>query len=170
MKIFIVFMALLIVNMGLITFQDDHTIYENMQYDIKRIADDCAYGSSMFYDMDAYSEGYLQYDTEEAVRYIETILHKRLDKDDGGAIEKLEYKAYFFNENGICTVIENGGLAEEFTVEYPYSFTDENGYEETVTGPLVKVIISAETGDIFRQDFLYANRVARSSSYGNKSY
>ena len=96
MKVFIIFMALLIVNMGLITFQDDHTVYENMQYDIKRIADDCAYGSSMFYDMEAYSEGYLQYDTEEAVRYIETILHKRLDKDDGGAIEKLEYKAYFF--------------------------------------------------------------------------
>ncbi|MBR5228407.1 MAG: hypothetical protein IKV96_01065 [Firmicutes bacterium] len=170
MKVFIVFLALLMVNIGFITFQDDHTVYENMQYSIRRVAEDCAYGCSMYFDSEAYSEGFLIYDTEEAVRYIESVLQKRLENDSRDAIKELHYTAYFFNEDGTCRIIRDGNDDGVIGVEYPYILSDDQGYEETVNEPMVKVVVTAETEDIFRQDFLYSRQIIRSSSYGNKPY
>lgn len=168
MKVFIIFLSLLIINMGLVTYQDDHTMFERIEYDIKSAAEDCAYGCAMFYDDEAYSEGYLSYDTEDAVRYIDTVLKRRTADGENSLLRELHYKAYFFDESGMCRIIEDGSVSEAFEVKYPYVITDDEGYQETVDEPMVKVVITAETYDIFRQDFLYSDRVVRSASYSNK--
>lgn len=170
MKVFIVFLSLMIVNIGLIMYQDDHTMFERIEYDIKSTAENCAYGCAMFYNKEAYSEGYLEYDTEEAIRYIDDVLTRKMEQSGESLLQELHYKAYFFDEPGSCRIIEDGNISGAFKVEYPYVLIDDKGYEETVSGPLVKVVVTAETEDIFRQDFLYSDTVVRSASYGNRAY
>ncbi len=170
MKVFIVFLALVLLNVNMMVFQDDYLMYENLQKSVKVIADDCAYGSAMLYDEESYGEGFLKYDTEEATKYIQHVIDKYNIGTTDSLMKDLHYKAYFFDDFGQCQVLDDGLEKETFGVEYPYIFIDDQGYEEKVSEPMVKVVISVETADVFRFDYLYSPLIIRSSSYANSPH
>lgn len=89
MKVFIVFIALLIVNMTFITYQGDLNRYVRLQTFMKAVAEEAAAGAALYYDEVAYSNGSMVINREEGEKYIEYLLtraEQTLDLKEGESL------------------------------------------------------------------------------------
>jgi hypothetical protein len=141
MKVFIVFMALLIINVSFLSYQGDLGRYVRCQAFLKAVAEECAAGASLYYDEDAYSDGQLRFKYEESRAYIEHILEKSTQEMP---------------------------LPRDSELDYSVAFQDDHlGYEAESPEdiPSVTVELTAKTEDLFRLPFLAVTEVKRAARY-----
>ena len=74
MKVFIVFLGLLIANVTFITYQGDLARYLRLQDFLKATAEECACGAAEYYDEEAFSRGEMLVDAVEAEKYVKYII------------------------------------------------------------------------------------------------
>lgn len=146
MKIFIIFMGLLIVNVSFFSYQGDLGRYVRCQAFLKAAAEECAAGAALYYDEAAYSDGQFRFKYEEGLEYIEYILE--------GSREEMP-------------------LPQDSIVTYEAAFQDDYlGYGDgDGTGggagniPSVTVKLTAVTRDLFRLPFLEVTEIKRAAKY-----
>ena len=139
MKVFIVFLGILIINVSFLSYQGDMGRYLQVQSDLKAMAEECAAGAALYYDEEAYSDGLFEFKYEEGRDYIEFILEESKDK---------------------IPVIQKSDLS------YEVLFQDDGlGYEEGEESPSVTVTITAVTEDLFHLPFLEITKIKRAAKY-----
>lgn len=70
MKVFIVFLGLLMVNLNFFAYTSDLNRFEKLEQRLKAAAEDCASGAALYYDHDLYGEGLYHIDQRKAQDYI----------------------------------------------------------------------------------------------------
>lgn len=166
MKVFIIFMAFMILNINSIVFHNDLTEYRQISDYIEKTAENCAHAASMYYDEYEYSDGFLVYDGDEGCRYTEYEIARRMSGKYSEKIKNIDAQIYFFNENGTCEVYFNGENTEITTYEMPYIQELSSGDFE-IKEPSVVVELRADIKNPFRQGAFYKDEVIRSSIYSN---
>jgi hypothetical protein len=138
MKVFIVFMGILIINIGFLSYQGDMGRYVRCQNFLKATAEECAAGAALYYDEAAYSGGQLRFRYDEGRKYIEHIL----------------------NQTNREMPLPRGSA-----LTYEVAFQDDAlGYED-VDNPSVTVMLTATTEDLFHLPFLKVTSIARTAKY-----
>lgn len=176
MKIYIIFMALLMTNLSFLVYQSDMTDLLLLENEMKTAAEEAACGAGQYYDEASFSEGYYVFKRAEGLKWTEHFLSRYTGEAAGEAplrvsvIESLESEVYFFDDSGKCNVYKNGEFHECFEFEYPYITVDDEGYEFVVTSPSVVVKLNAVFHDIFRLPFLKYDNIVRSAMYEQKDY
>jgi len=144
MKVFIVFIGLMLVYVTFICYQGDLNRYVQLQTLLKAAAEECAAGSALYYDEDAYAQGLMIINKTDAENYTAYITDRAagiLELDDG---ENLSY-----------------------TMEV---FDDSCGAADTGQPPCVTVTLKLAVSDLFRLPFLKAEQVVRSTKYELADY
>ncbi len=144
MKVFILFLALLIVNVTFISYQGDMNRYVQLQTFLKAVAEEAAAGAALYYDENAYSHGSMIINREEGERYIEDLLTR--------ATVKLQLN-------------EGESLTAETVV-----MDDNSGAADFGVSPSVTVTLRLTVADLFRLPFLEREQVVRSAKYELADY
>lgn len=139
MKVFIIFLGMLIINMSFLSYQGDMGRYIRCQAFLKAVAEECAAGAAIYYNESAYSDGWFQFSYEEGQKHIDFIIDK----------SKKE-----------MNLPDNSILTHEVFFE-----DDALGYESDNEIPSVTVVITAETEDLFSLPFINVTQVERASKY-----
>ncbi len=142
MKVFIIFLGLLIANVTFITYQGDLSRYLRIQEFLKATAEECACGAAQYYDEEAFSRGVMAVDPVEAEKYAQYITAKAED----------------------ILLPETGGSLEYEMKILPGS-TEGAGAGEPAGSPAVVVKLTLTTTDLFRLSFLKAEQVTRAAKY-----
>lgn len=180
MKVFLIFLALLIVNVNMMVFHDDMRIYREIKESAAEAAENCAHGAAMYFDLESYAEGTLKFDTQQASALIDDVVKRYKESDAGGYTENINVTTRFFDEDGVCSVFENGEKISSFEFDFPYyekNSVSEGGNagagdgaysgELLVEEPSVEVFIYADIKDPFRQPFLTAESAVGYCVYAN---
>ena len=144
MKVFIVFIALLIANITFISYQGDLNRYGRLQTYLKDVAEEAAAGASLYYDEVAYSHGSMVINREEGQKYIEHLLIR--------AGQTLDLK-------------EGESLNAEMEI-----LDDSTGAADPGISPAVTVTLHLTVTDLFRLPFLTKEQVVRSAKYELADY
>ena len=139
MKVFIIFLGMLIINISFMSYQGDMGRYIQCQAFLKAVAEECAAGAALYYDEAAYSDGWFQFSYEEGHKYIDFIIDKSKKKMPLPEDSILSYEAFFED--------------------------DASGYESDNGTPSVTVEITAVTKDIFSLPFIEVTQVERAAKY-----
>lgn len=177
MKVFLTFMALFIVNVNMMVFHDDLRIYNSIKGDIESAAENCAHGASTYFDLKKYAEGSLEYDRDQAVSLVNDVMARLLRGRSGSYIDDLHVTSYFYDETGICYVLQEGVEIDSFAFEFPYIWHlgeqdgagGGDGKEIVINEPSVGVLVKAEITDPFRQPFIGADTATGYCVYGNQA-
>ncbi len=144
MKVFILFIALLILNMSFVSYIGDLNRYVQLQAFLKAVAEEAATGSALYYDEGAYSNGDMIINRAEGEKYIEYLLGQTKQKLKMSAGESL------FAEMDILD--------------------DSNGAADMGVSPSVTVTLHLTVTDLFRLPFLSRKQVVRSAKYELADY
>lgn len=146
MKVFIVFLAMLILSMGFITYASDMGRYVRLQAALKALAEECAAGGALFVDEERYSEGLIVIDNADAEAYVDFLIGRAAPE---------------------TPPFGNGSISASVVI-----FDDEKGYEgmesyglERRRPSVVARLTYASEDDIFRLPFLEAYFVSRTAVY-----
>ncbi len=169
MKIFIVFLAILILNISFLTFQGDMGRYLRTQNTVKAIAEECGAGAALFFEASEFADGYLVANTGEALKHITYIIDNSKSISALALSGKADWQADFFDDSLVSRTYLNGELVRAIPFTFPYYYRDDKGQEIVVKGPSVIVTISLATEDFFRLPFLESRELARSAMYELKS-
>ena len=139
MKVFLVFLALFLVNITFLVYQGDMNRYVQIQAFLKAVAEECAAGASLYYDEEEYGRGKMVIDKGEAMAYGDYIV-SRAEGDPS--------------------------LGGRGSLSWDMEIVDDNS-EETGEGnsPSVTVRIHLNTPDLFRLPFLEVCQVSRDARY-----
>lgn len=145
MKVFLVFIGLMIINITFISYQGDLSRYLQLQNLLKAAAEECAAGAALYYDEEAYSQGLMIIKQEEAEKYVVSQVRQ------------------------VESVIElegGGGLT------YELSIFDDSSPDHADPGvpPSVVVSLRLTTTDLFHLPFLEVKQVVRSAKYELADY
>lgn len=94
MKVFIMFIALAVLNIMFFVYQADMNGYIRENTFVKATAEECASGASLFYDEEALSEGYYVFNRDECEKYVRYIIENSF-KD----LESLEYEIIYYDNS-----------------------------------------------------------------------
>ena len=95
MKILIMFMALAVLNTMFFVYQTDMNGYIRENTFVKATAEECAAGASLFYDEEALSEGYYEFNRDECEKYIRYIVEKSFPD-----LENIVYEIVYYDTDG----------------------------------------------------------------------
>jgi hypothetical protein len=76
MKIFLVFLALLILMTAAMSYAADMNGYVSLQRRLKALAEECAAGASLFTDPESFADGTVSIDEDDAYAYAEFLISK----------------------------------------------------------------------------------------------
>ncbi|MBN7772063.1 hypothetical protein [Clostridium aminobutyricum] len=141
MKVFIVFVSLLIVYVSALVYQGDLGRYVHEQVLLKEAAEECAAGAALLMDKEEYANGKMVFDYEAGQKY---------------AQEYLEY------------IKRNSRVLSAGEVDYKIEFEDDKiGYFSSNTDkiPAVTVEIKVLTEDLFKLPFLNVTSLERRARY-----
>jgi len=144
MKVFIMFLAFMIVFSASLVYRNDMELYMRMQDSLKRLAEDCAAGGSLATDRDLYASGRLCIDREDAERISSVLIEKAMEK----------------------TMFSGGTISQTVKI-----FDDVKGYDGiegyglSAGRPAVAVSLTYSGPDIFRLSFLKIQTVTRTAVY-----
>ena len=141
MKVFIIFVSLLLVNVSALVYQGDLGRYVQEQLLLKEAAEECAAGAALLINQEEYADGKLVFDYEAGQKYA------------------LEYLVY---------IKRNSRVLSAGKIECKVEFEDDHsGYASSNfdKNPAVTVNISVLTEDLFRLPFLYVTSLERSARY-----
>lgn len=110
MKNFLVFMAMLIINLSFLTFRSDMNRCIRMQARIEKFAAECAMGATQILNPEAYSLGDMDCELEAAQSYVEYMVEKFNKSDTLAGRGRL---------SAVLDIAEAGeGITVEVTVNY----------------------------------------------------
>lgn len=147
MKVFIVFMGLLIINVSFLSYQGDLGRYIRCQIFLKAVAEECAAGAALYYDEPAYAEGRFRFHYEESRKYIEYILEGSKEEMPLPSDSIITYEAVFQDDH----------------LGYEGNSGEGVGFEPCI--PSVTVELTAETEDLFRLPFIEVTEITRAAKY-----
>lgn len=139
MKVFLVFLSLLMVNVTFVTYQGDMNRYLQLRAFLKAEAEECAAGASLYYDEEAFSNGRMVIAETEARAYVNRIT------EEAAASHMIP---------------PDGKLFWSMTIA-----DDEKGYPDGERDPSVTVNLHLNTPDLFRLPFLEVTEVSREAKY-----
>ncbi|HWQ78296.1 MAG TPA: hypothetical protein VN381_05745 [Anaerovoracaceae bacterium] len=156
MKVFIVFMGLLIINVSFLSYQGDLGRYVRCQAFLKATAEECAAGAALYYDEAAYSDGQFRFNYAEGQEFIKYFLAESkeempLPRDSAIAFEVTFRDDYLGYEGGDES---EGGSGDE-----------DGAGQDGGNIPSVTVELTAVTGDLFRLPFLEVTEITRAAKY-----
>ena len=171
MKVFLTFLAFVIVNVNAMVYHDDLRACRALQNRLDTAAETCAGGVSMYYDREAYAEGFLRFDAQEALRYMEHVRTELVRQNEQKGLKAIHMRMYLYGDTGTCVVLEDGEISGEFSFTYPLQIekAPEQGRRSAavLTEPSVEVQLFAEIEDPFRQPFLTVRKLAAGSIYSS---
>lgn len=146
MKVFIVFLGLLLVNISFLTYQSDMERYVQAQIFLKALAEECAAGAALYYDPKEYSEGKFVFNYDEGRKYAEYLTE----------IAKAQMPLPQKSELTFQLSFQDDGLG----------YQDKDGSARSDHGiPAVTAEVTVHTQDLFRLPFLEIEQVTRKSKY-----
>ena len=145
MKVFIVFFAMLIINISFLSFNSDMDRYVKLQTHLKAIAEECASGASLFHDQEAYSEGFFSISKTEADAYIHFVVDKVSKIDPVFSRGNINIETIYFDD------------VKGYACCKDYKINKEN--------PAVVVTLTYCGKDMFRLPFLFVNTASRTATY-----
>ncbi len=180
MKVFIVFLGLLMINLSFVCYQNDMAYYQQLQKELKAVAEECAAGAALYCDEDAYGQGRLVIKDEDAAAYAGHLVDrseermKRSLRPTMKGKGDLDWTLHILDEKteGAYRSFHKGRWKSGLLSELPDSVRRVEGQWRTVYEPSVVVDVELETGDLFRLPFLNVFQVKRSAMYelsGNHS-
>jgi len=153
MKVFIVFLALFIINVSFLSYQGDLGRYVRCQTFLKAVAEECAAGAALYYDEAAYSDGQLRFYYEEGRSYIEYLIEESKREMPLPQKSIITYEVIFWDD---ALGYESGPGAGSVT---------SGGSIEREDNPSVTVKITAVTEDLFHLPFLKVTEIKRAARY-----
>ncbi|GAB1475689.1 hypothetical protein MASR2M70_05210 [Bacillota bacterium] len=144
MKVFIVFLALLIVNTTFISFAGDLNRYVRLQTYLKAAAEEAAAGAALYYDEEAFGRGIMIINRDEGEKYI------------ADQIARVEAS---------LNLKEGESLRAEVEIE-----DDMGGSADPGVTPAVTVTLCLTVTDLFRLPFVCREQVVRSARYELAEY
>ena len=144
MKTFLTFLGLLIICLSLLSFTSDLDRYAKLQLHMKALAEECAAGSVLFTDGEAYAKGLIVFSPDDAQEYIDFML------------QRAEGDALFLR----------GKLSAQLVL-----FDDEKGYDGLIAyhvhrmRPCSVVTLYWEGTDLFRLPFFSLKHAKRTAVY-----
>lgn len=144
MKTFLTFLGLLVVCLSLLCFTSDMDRYAKLQTHMKALAEECAAGSVLFTDDEAYSQGSVVFREADAGKYV----------------------AFMLQEAQGDALYLKGHLTAELRL-----FDDEKGYDGLVAyhvyrmRPCSVVSLFWEGPDLFRLPFFSLTSAKRTAVY-----
>ena len=150
MKVFIVFLGLLIINVSFLSYQGDMGRYVRCQAFLKAVAEECAAGAALYYDEDAYADGKMRFYYEDGRKCIEYIVAESEKKSPLPGGSDIAYKVEFQDD-----YLGYGGEPG----------SPGGGAAGTEGIPSVTVELTAETDDLFRLPFLAVTEIKRAAKY-----
>ena len=146
MKVFIVFMAMMLVLTSFLAFSADMDRYVKLQGHLKALAEECAAGAALFTDEDRYSAGEMVIDYDDAAAYV-------------GFMSDMSVRG--------GPPFWGGEISSSIRI-----FDDEKGYSGLETFGIKKhkptVVVTLEytaEKDIFRLPFLSEHSLTRTATY-----
>lgn len=153
MKILLIGAAILLINVLSLTFHTDYARYELTELALKNKADNCAAAAVLYFDEAAFGEGDILLKDSDAIKAVEGMIE-----------DQYAYQMHLFDDSSRHRVYESGSLKSDSVFSYPYSFTDEAGYESMIDRPSVIVTVSYES-EFYRLGGAEQQRIVRSSMY-----
>jgi len=144
MKVFVVFIGLLMINISFIVYQADMGRYLQAQTFLKAVAEECAAGAALYINEEDYSNGKLIFNYNEGIKYSNYIIEDSKKRMPFPEQSKITYDIKF----------EDDFLG--------YSAGDGTLSNNT---PSVTVKVEVETEDLFRLPFLEVDNVSRIAKY-----
>ena len=144
MQTFLTFLGLLVVCLSLLSFTSDMDRYAKLQTHMKALAEECAAGSVLFTDEEAYSQGLVVFREEDADDYVAFML-RRAESD---------------------ALYLKGHMTAALRL-----FDDEKGYDGLIAyhvtqmRPCSVVTVYWEGPDLFRLPFFRLTRAKRTAVY-----
>ena len=144
MKTFLTFLGLLVVCLSLLCFTSDMDRYAKLQLHMKALAEECAAGSVLFTNDEAYSQGLVVFREPDARKYVDFML-RRAQADP---------------------LFLKGHLTAEIRL-----FDDEKGYDGLIAyhvrqiRPCSAVRVSWNGPDLFRRPFFSLTEAKRTAVY-----
>ena len=145
MKTFVVFLALMLLNVSFLSFHTDMDRYQKLQVYLKAAAEEAAAGGALCRDEEAFGSGLLAVREDDARRYAAFIIEgaeKELQESIGGSAE---WKVEIFDDEKGYGGCEKYGLTQGL--------------------PAVLVSVNIKCRDLFRLPFLSVTSVKRSAVY-----
>jgi len=169
MKVFIVFLGVLIINISFLCYQGDLGRYLRTQAAMKALAEECGAGAALFYDAEAYGDGSMVANREEALKYTDYVLHNADPGNGKDTLADIDSAICFFDDTLTARRYIDGKLVSESGFSYPYRYEDEGGKEIIIDSPSVIVTLSIMPNEIFRLPFIGQDAIVRSAMYEIKA-
>ena len=144
MKIFITFVALLIVMSAFLVYQGDMGRYAYEQELLKAVAEECAAGAALNIDEDEYALGRIVFDREKAYEYADAHMRYALVKNS-------TMRRYVDVDLDLHLEFEDDSTG--------YSVGNPREY------PNIVVAITADCNDFFRLPFIEKREIRRVAKY-----
>jgi hypothetical protein len=146
MKSLIVFLGMMLICAAFVFYQNDMGRYMRAQTAMKTLAEECAAGAALYFDAEAYAEGRMVFNEEEARAYIAHMLASSgVPLPDVKTAGPVAATVSFYDDRG-----SYGAAIGSFGV---------------VTQPSVAVKLRVATEDIFRLPFLTVTELERETMY-----
>ena len=145
MKVFIVFFAMLILNISFLSFNGDMDAYVKLQIHLKALAEESAAGASLFHDKERYGEGLLSIDETAANAYIQFLVQKREENDSLFSKGDISIDTFYFDD------VKGYACCSEYRV--------------CKEKPAVVVTLTYCGDDMFRLPFLFVDTASRTATY-----
>jgi len=160
-KIFIITVAVVILYSFTVVFTQDYRLAQRNSYRLKYVCEELSATGASFYDLEEYSDGYTDFNTEEGINAIKDQLTNLLSVDSSMTpaansywSKNIEYKVYFYDDSGTLKVYTNGSPDREEAFTYGDLHKDDwTPYNTVISDPTVVVTINAGPGR-FRLKFL----------------
>lgn len=140
MKVFLVFLGLLLINVTCISYKGDLDRYLQLRSYLKAVAEECAAGAALYYDEEAYSQGFMVIDKEEAERYV---------------VGRLKQAEYFLQLQ----------TTDQLSYEMEIADQRDGKSESAMVSPWVDIVLTLEGRDHFRLPFLSVTTLRRGAKY-----
>ena len=139
MKVFIVFLCVLLISVGFFVYEGDLSNYLRLEEYLKNLAEEAAVAAAMYYDVQSFGQGL----------YI-------LSETEG-----LKAVGYLVNEaNNALSRVREGFLTYRLEL-----FDAEKGFDGRDTHPSAKVTVTYTCADLFRLPFQRVTSITRQGKY-----
>ncbi len=153
MKQLLIFFGIATISILSIVFQIDFIHVETAEKVIKTKLEDSASGAIFSIDEESYAEGYIIFNDEEVVNYVENTV-----PEDYNTVITIFDETMRQYQEGILT-----GTA--IAITYPYTHTDQKGFTSVIHGPSIKLMALKEEEDMYRLPLLEKTEIVRSAMY-----
>ncbi len=139
MKVFIVFLCVLIVSVGFFVYEGDLSGYLRLEDYLKNLAEEASIAAAMYYDPSKFGQGLYILSETEGLKAVDYLVSEA---------------------NLALSDVREGILTYELEL-----FDAEKGFDGTDTHPSAKVTVTYTCADLFRLPFLRVTSVTRQGKY-----